>query len=89
MELLVAFDIADDARRRRVGAVLKARGDRIQRSVFVLRHFEAATLGNLLEPLLDEAVDVVMVWALPSTVEPAWQIGSATVAPGAPFVLIE
>ncbi len=60
--LLVAYDIADDARRDRIAVALQAVGERIQYSVFIVDGRPAdfvrlqALLDSLIEPLEDRVL---------------------------------
>lgn len=60
--LLVAYDIAQDARRDRVAVTLQGQGERIQYSVFVVdgRPAEFVRLRLQLKALIDERVDRVL-----------------------------
>ena len=66
MRALIAFDIADDSRRRRVTAVLLPHGERLQESVFdiALSDAELGRLKSDLEAELDLHHDVLHVFQL-------------------------
>lgn len=58
---LVCFDITDDKIRNRVGKLLQAHGDRVQKSVFeivVKRPEELEVLRRKIRPLLEAGDDV-------------------------------
>lgn len=57
--VIAAYDIAADSRRARVAALMQAHGDRVQRSVFVVRA-DPATLTELharAEAIIDPVED--------------------------------
>lgn len=60
--LLVAYDIANDARRDRVAVTLQGHGERIQYSVFIVdgRPAEFVRLRLELRTIVDESVDRVL-----------------------------
>jgi CRISPR-associated protein Cas2 len=56
MIVIAAYDVSEDSRRARLAALLQSRGDRVQRSVFVLT-LDEATLSQL-RSLAAEIIDV-------------------------------
>jgi CRISPR-associated protein Cas2 len=83
MRYVIAYDIALDARRAQVAAVLEGWGDRVQYSVFEVdlaaRELEAV-LGAL-EPLIIPPADRLRVWRLCGACQQATHaIGGAAVA---------
>jgi CRISPR-associated endonuclease Cas2 len=66
MTYLIAYDIADPTRLRRVARYLERRAVRCQKSVFLFRggREQAAGLLDGLVPLLDAEQDVVQGWLL-------------------------
>jgi CRISPR-associated protein Cas2 len=60
---LVAYDIVSAARRARVSRYLAARGERVQKSVFVCRLTAAGSrrLRQALERLIDPSEDRLMI----------------------------
>ncbi|MGM0578213.1 MAG: CRISPR-associated endonuclease Cas2 [Myxococcota bacterium] len=63
-ELLVAYDIPSDRRRRKVADALERLGRRVQYSVFVLRGRSAVQAERAIEPLIDPAEDDVRIHVL-------------------------
>lgn len=66
MRFLIAYDIADPRRLRRVARFMERRAVRSQKSVFLF-HGDEAAAGRLLEevgPLLDGGADCVQAWKL-------------------------
>jgi CRISPR/Cas system-associated endoribonuclease Cas2 len=66
LRFLVAYDIADPRRLRRVARYMERRAVRSQKSVFLF-HGDEAAVGVLLNgvmPLLEERLDVVQAWKL-------------------------
>ena len=63
MNVVVAYDIADDNRRARVAARLSAHGNRLQRSVFecIVDDSTLTELVTEIEGLLDHDTDVLHV----------------------------
>lgn len=61
--LLVAYDIANDARRDRVAVTLQSYGDRIQYSVFIVdgRPADFVRLRCALSVIIDTGVDRVLL----------------------------
>lgn len=66
MRYLVAYDIADPARLRRVARFMERRALRCQRSVYVFvgDADDAARLLDEVAPLLNQKEDVVQAWKL-------------------------
>jgi CRISPR-associated protein Cas2 len=66
MRFLIAYDIADPARLRRVARRLERLALRCQKSVFLFRGSREEVVAVLegLAPLLDEEQDVVQAWLL-------------------------
>ena len=64
--LVIAYDIAQDARRADVSAVLAGIGARVQLSIFEIEvhQNETKTLLNRLRELIDPAEDQIRVWQL-------------------------
>jgi CRISPR-associated endonuclease Cas2 len=72
MHFLVAYDIADPKRLRRVARCMERRAIRCQKSVFWFDG-TADALARLLEevrPLIDPAADVVQAWCLAAGQDP-------------------
>ena len=71
MTVIAAYDVAADSRRARLAALLQAYGDRVQKSVFVVRAgaAELAELRMRAEQLLDLDVDSLYFYA---QCEPCW-----------------
>jgi CRISPR-associated protein Cas2 len=72
MLFLLAYDIADPRRLRRVARFLEKRALRCQYSVFLFRG-ERAAVARLLDevrPLLDAARDVVQAWPIAGDPDP-------------------
>lgn len=66
MQFIVAYDIADPRRLRRVARLLERRGVRLQKSVFMFEG-DPETLDNLLNEitsLIKKKEDVVQAWQL-------------------------
>ncbi len=66
MHYLIAYDIADPKRLRRVARFMERRATRCQKSVFLARG-DAASIAALIDevrPLLKPAEDVVQAWRL-------------------------
>jgi CRISPR-associated protein Cas2 len=61
--VLVAYDIADDARRDRVAVTLQAYGERVRYSVFLVdgRPAQFVRLRLALNSLIDDATDRVLL----------------------------
>ena len=80
---VIAYDISEDSRRARVAALLQARGDRVQRSVFVCA-LEPETLRELCEHLnqiINPRTDSIHVFRQCSSCWDAVEVyGQATVA---------
>jgi CRISPR-associated protein Cas2 len=79
---LIAYDIADDRRLRRVARVLERWAVRCQKSVFLYRG-DADRVGRLLDrlaPLLDREADCVQAWRL-SPDQPALGLVRGTAVP--------
>jgi CRISPR-associated endonuclease Cas2 len=66
MTFLIAYDIADPSRLRRVARYLERRAVRCQKSVFLFHGDREQVIGVLegLAPLLVEDQDVVQAWLL-------------------------
>lgn len=64
--VVVAYDVADDARRARVATLLEDHGVRVQFSVFecLLRPREMQVLGARLRQVIDPSTDRVSLYAL-------------------------
>ena len=64
MIVIVAYDIADDASRSHVAARLQARGDRVQKSVFMLEvdGDDLAALTSAVTSDIDTDKDRIAVW---------------------------
>ena len=61
MIYIVCFDISDNSARERVGRVLLARGNRVQRSVFEIKVADTSELEGLREELsilMDDETDL-------------------------------
>ena len=91
MRYLLAYDIADPARLRRVARFLEKRALRCQKSVFLFRG-DAAAVNQLLDellPLLDPRQDVVQAWKLSKHQPPRGLVrGTAAVVEPAAAVLL-
>lgn len=90
MDFLIAYDIADPRRLRRVARFFEKRAVRCQKSVFLFRGSPAG-VGRLLDdvgPLLDPADDCVQAWQLTREQPPGpTSLGmAATVRPAAVVV---
>ena len=72
MLFVLAYDVADPRRLRRVARCLEKRALRCQYSVFLFRGDRAAVLGLLDEvrPLLDAAEDVIQAWPVAGDADP-------------------
>lgn len=83
MQYVTCYDIADDARRNRVAAVLLDFGNRVQESVFVA-HLDddlAARMRERLTRLVDPDRDCVHVFEICGACEKrVWTIGIGEVA---------
>jgi CRISPR-associated protein Cas2 len=66
MHTVIAYDVADDARRQRVMRALEDMGDRVQRSVFeaVLTAEQLSALRERILPLIDPQEDSVRFYPL-------------------------
>ena len=64
--LLVAYDIPDDQRRRKVMKALVRLGRRVQYSVFVVRRGSAEAVEAVLRPLIVPADDDVRIHGIRS-----------------------
>ncbi len=60
---LIAYDISDNRRRNRVAKYLEARGERMQKSLFVCRLAPTAArrIRHALEGMIDPAGDRLMI----------------------------
>ena len=67
--MMIAFDIADNRRRRRVVRVLRDYGERVQKSVFEcrLRRLEHSALLIRLDRLINPETDRLHVFGLPES----------------------
>ena len=91
MFVVVSYDIADDRRRIRMAKVLKAFGDRVQRSVFEcnLDESELQKLLRRLKPLISEHEDSVRIYRLCAGCKSHVQIiGSGTVSEDPDLVVV-
>lgn len=61
MMLLVAYDIPDDGRRRKVMKALSRLGRRVQYSVFVVQQGSPEGVEAVLQPLIEAAEDDVRI----------------------------
>lgn len=67
MRFLVAYDIADPRRLRKVARFMEKRAFRCQKSVFLFEAVDAAAVEQLLDdivPLVDLGQDCVQAWKL-------------------------
>lgn len=73
LRLLIAYDIADDARRGRLAKLLESYGDRIQYSVFLidLTAAQEVRLKRAAASLIDVGVDSILYCRLGSADGPA------------------
>ncbi len=76
MRYLVAYDIADPGRLRRVAKTMERAAIRCQKSVFVLEATpeQVQQLLDRLVPLLDLSADVVQAWRLSGTERTTGQV---------------
>lgn len=88
---LLAYDIAEPARLRRVAQVLEDHGCRLQQSVFVcaLSNDELDDLRDTLRDRIDPSVDRLVVMPIcERCCERLEQYGDATTLPGSPDALV-
>ena len=78
---LLAYDIADDARLRRVAAIAEKYGVRVQYSVFVVKagSAERDALLRELERAIHPRQDDIRLYPLPA--EPSWELHGAGMWP--------
>lgn len=78
MPFLVAYDIADPGRLRRVARLLERRARRLQWSVFLFRGgpTEVAALLDEAARLIEPANDVIQAWPVPGNGTPALTRGT-------------
>lgn len=81
---VVAYDVTHDGRRQRVANALSRHGDRVQRSVFIVRVPDggASTLAEEINHIIDPSTDSVhMVLQCACCEDRIVQLGQAVVPP--------